>query len=365
MIKIGFLRNKRSKQHKREIKNVLKKSKEFKKTKLPSFSFGTKELGLNTDNNNEKEILEAFIQNWFKTPEKHLNVNNFLKNKESPIVQKEKERNEICYNFPSFTDKSDIAKFYESKQPFYGRGEKIAFIIIPHWNPYFNKYKLGTAIIRYFFLPVASYRYFPKYETEKYYFKKARYDVIGPNIGLTIKRLWQDVLNIQFFAEYLKSTLGYEKVGIWSYSIGSLRGYLASIFSENLFDYLIMNFLADNFSESLLRGISTQNIAEGLLKHQNEKQLKFLFSPLSPGSYLKHINKLPKHTRLVQSKYDLVFGEKNNKAMVEKIKKHAPQIDIEFGNFGHTTCGELEKIIPIIYRNSKFIWKNSKLKFLI
>ncbi|PIT89875.1 hypothetical protein COU23_01605 [Candidatus Kuenenbacteria bacterium CG10_big_fil_rev_8_21_14_0_10_36_11] len=363
MIKIGLLRNSKKKQQEREIKNVLKKSKKLNKTVLPLFAFGTKNLGL--DSNNEKQILENFVKNWFKNPELYLNVDKFSENIQKPRVYKATDRNETCFNFQSFIDQDDIAKFYESRQPFYGRKEKIAFIILPHWNAYFRKYKFGTAIIRNFFLPVATYRYFPTYATEKNYIGHSRYDIIGPNIGLTIKRFWQDILNIQYFAKYLKEQLGYNKVGIWAYSIGSPRGYLACMFSENLFDYLIMNFLAESFPESLTRGIVTKKIGDEILKNISEKELDYLLSPLSPGKYISYIKNLPKHTRLVQSKYDLVFGEENNKRMVQKLQEFAPFADIEYGNFGHTTYGEIEKVIPIIRRNSKFVFQNSKLSFLI
>ena len=94
-----------------------------------------------------------------------------------------------------------------------------------------------------------------------------RYDIVGPNLGLTIKRLWQDVLNIQRFAKYLKEDLGYEKVGIWAYSIGSPRGYLATMFSKGLFDFLIMNFLAFSFSKSTLHGIATKPVSREILKN--------------------------------------------------------------------------------------------------
>ncbi len=363
MITIGLFRNSKEKQQQREKNNILKKSKKLNKIDLPPFSYGIQDLGLIGEN--EKLVLEELVNDWFKKPEAFLSVKKFSENIPLPAIQKTNDQKEICYNFGSFIDENDLAKFYESKQPFYGRGEKIAFIILPHWNACFNKYKLGTAIIRNFFLPVATYRYFPTYKTEKDYIGRSRYDIIGPNIGLTIKRFWQDILNIQYFAKYLKKELGYNKVGIWAYSIGSPRGFLAGMFSENLFDFLIMNFLADSFSESLMRGSATENIAKRLLDNVDEEKIDFLLSPLSPGKYVEYFKNLPKHTRLVQSKYDLVFGEENNKRMVQKIQKYAPFIDIEFGNFGHTTYGEIEKVIPIISRNSKFVFKNSQLRFII
>lgn len=361
MITTGLFKNSKEKQQQREIKNVSVKARELNKVDLPNFSYGIEELGLS--GNNQKQVLENFIKNWFKDPESFLNFKKFSKNILLPDIYKKTDRKEQCYSFKSFIDKDDIAKFYESKQPFYGRGEKIAFIILPHWNAYFSKYKHGTAIIRNFFLPVATYRYFPIYKTEKDYIKKSRYDLIGTNIGLIIKRFWQDILNIQYFAEYLKKELKYTKVGIWAYSVGSPRGYLACMFFKDLFDFLIMNSLADSFSKSLLHGVATQSISEKLLENFNEDELEFLLSPLSPGKYEKYLNKLPKHTRLVQGKYDLIFGEENNRRLVERFKKHAKFVEIEYGNFGHTTSGEIEKVLPIIYRNSKFVLKNSKLRF--
>jgi hypothetical protein len=354
---IGIFRNSKEKQHKREIKNVLNKSKKIDKNNLPDFCYGAENLGLNSQD--EKKALEDFVKKWFKHPESYLNVEKISGKKTK--IEKIQEAKENCYFFNSFIDDKDTAKFYESKQPFYGKGEKIAFIILSHWNCDFQKYKTGTAAIRNFFLPVATYRYFPAYSTESKFLGGKRYDIVGPNLGLTLKRFWQDILNIQHFAKYLKQELGYERVGIWAYSIGSPRGFLASMFSKNLFDYLIINFLADSFPESLLHGIATEDISKQILNNLTEKEVDFLFSPLSPGKYFKYFNRLP-CTRLVQGKYDLVFCEQNNKILVDKIKKNK-KVEIEYGKFGHTTQGEIEKVIPIVYRNSRFVLKNSNLKF--
>lgn len=362
MIPIGLFRNKKEKQYQREFKNTQQKAKELRKTELPSFSFGTNELGLSAEN--QHDALEDFIKLWFDDPAYFLNYKNFSDDGIFPNIRKKIEKQEKCFVFESFIDKKDTAKFFESKQPFYGREEKIAFIILPHWNAFFHKYKKGTTFIREIFLPVATYRYFPEYQTEKDFVGKSRYDIVGPNLGLTIKRFWQDILNIQFFAKFLKEELGYTKVGIWSYSIGSPRGYLASMFSKDLIDFLIMNFLAYSFPQALLHGVSTKPISQEILKNISEKEAEFLLSPLSPGQYIEYLDRLPKHTRLVQGKYDLVFGEENNRKMVEEFKKHTPFVEIEYGDFGHITSGEIEKVIPIIYRNSRFVFKNSKLKFL-
>lgn len=357
----GIFRNSREKQHRREIQNVQRKEMGLAKDKVMPFSYGLGELGLSGDD--KKKALDGFADNWFKSPEEYLNFKKYNKDRSFPIISKRQNRNENCYDFTSYVDSRDTAKFHESKQPFYGRGERIAFIIVPHWNAFFHKYKLGTMIIRRNFLPVATYRYFPKFITENEFKDKARYDIIGPNIGLTIKRFWQDILNIQYFAWHLKNKLHYDKVGIWAYSIGSPRAMLVSIFYPDLVDYLIMNFLADSFPTALLHGISTQKIAKELSKNVSEEEINNYWSFLSPNHYEKYYYKLPKHTRLVQGKYDLIFGEENCRAMVERMKRRASFVEIEYGKFSHSTLGEFEKVIPVVWRNSRFVLRNSKLHF--
>ncbi len=351
-MQFGIFRNSKEQQQKRERRNVaLNKAK--LKTIAPKFSFGLDALGI-VNGKNEKEVLRSFVETWFSDPSKFLDSSLF--NPEQKVVQQQELLSETAFSFPSFLDVTDTARFFESKAPFYGYNDT-AFIILPHWNAHFDKYKLGTAIIRNFFLPVSTYRYFPVFATESVYRDKIRYDIVGPNIGLTIKRFQQDVLNIQHFGNFLRNQMGYRHVGIWAYSIGSPRGFVASMFGNGIFDFLILNSLAESFGESLLNGISTVEIAEEIRKCLTDTEATNFLSPLSPGKYRKYFNRLPVYTRLVQGKYDLVFGEENNRRMVELLQNTRPDIDIEFGDFGHTTCGEFEKVLPVVYRNSQFIRK--------
>ena len=336
----------------KERENAEKLARKLNKDNVPSFSYGLDDLDLK-EVGNEKDTLKKFVSNWFENPDLFLNYKNFDKQ----VVIKNGRR----FSFPSIVDQNDTAHFYHSKQPFWGRGAKMAFIIAPHWSPLFWKYYLGTAIIRNFFLPAASYMYFPKFGSSSHNLNEAHYEVVGPNLGLTIKRFQQDVLNIQSFSAYLKKELGYEYIGIWGYSIGSLRAFVASMFSD-VFDYVIMHFLADSFPEATLTGVSTSGISEEIRKHVSDEDMEELWSPMSPGRYVEYFDKLPNHVRLIQPKYDLVFGEENNKRMVNKIQKYAPNVVIEYGDFGHSTYGWGKQLIPSIYKNAQFVIKNSPLR---
>ncbi len=335
-------------QHRRELRYSGKIVKRYGNDPIPPFAWGAKELIPSYAGGNEQAAITQFVNDWFAAPARHLDHKNFP----APRVETKKS----CYAFPSYLDDADEARFFKSKKPFWGNRNS-AFIILPHWSPIFWKYAAGTAFIRNFFLPVDTFRYFPKLATEKGCLGGARYDVVGANIGRTIKRFWQDVLNIQFFARHLKENLGYQSVGIWAYSIGSPRGMAASLFSRD-FDFLIMNFLAESFPQAVLNGISTQHIAQELRQHVDDPTLEKLWSPLSPGKYEPLLARLPAHTLLIQPKYDLVFGEENNRRMVELLRRSAPHVTIEHGNYGHLTYGEFDKLIPVIHRISQFIIRN-------
>ncbi len=331
----------------KERKNAERMVRKLNKHKIPDFSYGTSDLcleGVGT----EQEILKRFVSKWFENPEPFLNYKNFA----IPKVFKKGWR----FSFPSSIDQKDTAVFYESKQPFWRRKTKTAFIIIPHWNPFFWKYYLGTAAIRSFFLPVATYMYFPECGSQQRIKNETQYDVVGPNLGLTIKRFQQDVLNIQRFGAHLKD-MGYESVGIWGYSIGSPRALVASLFS-NIFDFVIMNFLADSFPQAVLSGVATTGVAQKIRQHVSDAELEELWSPLSPGHYTEYFKRFPNHVRLIQPKYDLVFGEENNRRMVEKLQNYVPNIDIEYGDFGHSTYGRGKYLIPSIRKNAQFVIKN-------
>jgi len=337
----------------KERENAERLARKLNKGDIPNFTYGIGDLGLKSNGFSEKDILKDFVFNWFKNPESFLNYKNFDR---QDVVKKGWR-----LSFPSIVDQKDTAVFYESKQPLWGHGSKIAFIIVPHWNPFFWKYYLGTSMIRNFFLPVATYMYFPEHELSMSNASKTQYDVVGPNLGLTVKRFQQDVLNIQRFGAHLKEELGYEFVGIWGYSIGSPRALLAHIFSD-VFDFVIMNFLADSFPQAVLNGVATTDIAQEIRKNISDADTEKFWSPLSPGRYVEYFDRLTKHVRLIQPKYDLVFGEENNRRMVEKLRKYAPNVDIEYGTFGHSTYGRGRYLVPSIHKNAQFVIKNSPLK---
>ncbi|MDD5221501.1 MAG: hypothetical protein PHV47_02795 [Candidatus Pacebacteria bacterium] len=318
------------------------------KKDLPKFSYG-EEFFIEKTSNPEKTLLE-FSKSWMDNPWKYLDLKNF----KLPKISYE---NNII-SFPSILNgKEDKAVFCLSFPPKIRTNKEISAIIVPHWNAVKSKCLLGTNLVRGLFLPISTAIYFPEHGKLTMDKTRTQYEIIGPNIGLTLFRFWQDILNLKYLSFYLKNNLKFKKIGYWSFSLGSPRAMVASLFPEVPIDFLMMHFLADSFTESLMKGLGTQEIAEVIKPNIDYHKLEEIWRPLDPGSYIKHMNKLPKNTRLVQGKYDLVFGIENTLRINQKIKKYLPSVELEEGEFGHLGIIKFNKNIPIMIRDSKFMKK--------
>ncbi|MBW2990492.1 hypothetical protein KY348_02175 [Candidatus Woesearchaeota archaeon] len=355
MLRFGILRNSKKQQTLREKKYAEMMEHRLNSDSNLTFDYGLKELFLKPKENPVHTLLD-FVKEWNSNPEKKLNYKNF----NLPAVSRKQD----IIEFPSILDPQDTARFRFVRQPKWRSGHEIAVIILKHWDSEITKYYRGVRFIRRTMLPISTGVYIPSYQELNPVSKKIRqYNILGPNIGLTIKRVWQDVLDIQYFADYLKKEMGFNQVGVFTYSIGSLRGFLSAIFAPELFDFAVLHFIADDFSEAFLKGVSTQGAASVVNKNMSLQNLKKIWSIISPGNYEKYLSRLGKSTRIVQGKYDLVFGQENCARITRKIKKHAPYVQIEVGNFGHITVAEIEKTVPLMIRNLKFIYNNTELKY--
>jgi hypothetical protein len=190
----------------------------------------------------------------------------------------------------------------------------------------------------------------------------ADYESVGPNIGKTIFRARQDIQDIQFMAHYLKEKMGYEQVGLFTYSIGSLRGVIASIMSPRLFDFGIFHLLADDYSEAVMSGVGTTAIAHEIDSQIDYSLLRKLWSTISPGAYSQYFSSLPKNTRVVQCKYDFVFGLKNIKNINTKLLAQRPDIELELVPLSHTTLNHFPTGWKIMWNNIKYIYKHTSMR---
>ena len=311
-----------------------------KRRKPLVFSFGEDVLFGGTSSDPVAKLLE-FSNKWISNPREYLD----LKNHSLPEITHSKDK----ISFPSIiTGGEDMVNTYFSSETRQRSNKDSVAIIIPHWNSQRGKYLLSVDIARNLILPISTAVYIPSYLEDD----EIDYDIVGPNIGLNLYRFWQDILNLKYLANYLKNDLGFKNIGFISFSIGSPRALLSTIFSDVDINFLVMNFLADDYTEAVMKGMWTREISEAISPHIDYDTLSNIWKPLSPGAYSKYFNRLPKSTRLVQGKYDLVFGLDNAKRAISSLSSFA---EIEEGDFGHTAIANVRGGFPVMVRNAKFI----------
>ncbi|MEA3453026.1 MAG: hypothetical protein U9Q96_01660 [Patescibacteria group bacterium] len=352
MLYLGFGQNSKQELLEKEKNYCEKEYKNRRKNISSPFSFGEDFL-FGKESADPIKSLSEFSSAWLDDPSSYLDLKKYSLSKIS------KKNDLFC--FSSILNKEDDqANFYTSFYPKARTNKKVVAIVVPHWNAKRSRYLLGTNIVRNLLLPLSTAIYFPSYEQDN----EIEYDMVGPNIGLSLYRFWQDILNLKHFANYLKNDLGFDKVGLVSFSLGSPRALMATIFLDIEIDFLLMNFLADDHTEAVMKGAWTREIAEIIEPHIEYEELKKIWMPMSPGAYTEYFNKLPKATCLTQGKYDLIFGLENARKIMRKFRQNAPFVNIEEGMFGHVTIAQFEKSIPLMIRNARFIRKNTELKLI-
>ncbi len=327
----------------------------------PKFDYGLDHIFLENKKGNPLSILENFVSDWWKDPEKKMNFRNYAK----PKVSVENG----YVKFQSLLGGSK-ARFAYVRQPKWRSGHNICIIMLKHWNSDPTKYFRGINFIRRTMLPISTGLFLPSYQ---YHIgdkkkKNRHHHTLGPNIGLTIKRVWQDVLDLQYFGNWLKEHEGFDQVGLFPYSVGSLRGILAALFAQDIFDFGVFHYIADDYTESFMNGISTKPEASVIREHISEDKLRKIWSVISPGNYEYYLNRLSRNDklggfRIVQANYDLVFGEDNVRRLTKKIKDKAPDVEVYEGNFGHITMTEVENAFSVMIKDLKFIYKNTGLNY--
>jgi len=327
---------------------------------VPPFSFGLEFLGLEDpkDDGILWSNVNKFVDDWFENPRKYMSLDGMELPKDEEIKIKDG-----FITFPSILNKKETAKFKYDPQPEDKTERKVALIHVMHWGGKLKLYNYGITLMRDTLLPITTLIHVPAgREMNPGEDSPADYESVSPNIGKTIFKTRQDVLDIEFMAKYLKDKLGYEQVGLFTYSIGSLRGILASIFAPEYFDFAVFHMVADNFTDSVMKGVATAEIAKEIKGKIDMNLLNTFWLTISPGRYSQYLDDLPEKTRLVQARHDFIFGRENVEDFNFIARKNKPDIEIANEDVGHSTFGHFPTSVSIMMNDIKFIYLNTLMK---
>ena len=140
--------------------------------------------------------------------------------------------------------------------------------------------------------------------------------IVSSNVARTIQVCRQAVLDARRAIAWLAEA-GYERIGILGSSLGSCLALLTTA-HEPLIRAQALNHVSPWFADVVWRGLSTRHVREGLNGHIDLEQLRDLWRPISPFSYLDRVGQ--SRTLLVYARYDLTFPVDLSRMLVGEFR---------------------------------------------
>jgi len=214
------------------------------------------------------------------------------------------------------------------------RGRGRAVLVLPQWNSdaggHIGLSKLlatfGVSALR-ISLPYHDTRMPPELTRADY--------IVSSNIARTVQVCRQAVLDARRAIEWL-SDQGFERIGILGTSLGSCLSLLTSAHEPKI-RAQALNHVSPWFADVVWRGLSTRHVREGLNGHIELEQLRRLWRPISPFSYLDRVRE--KQTLLVYAKYDLTFPVDLSQQLVGEFARRRLPHRVAVLPCGHYSSG--------------------------
>lgn len=216
-----------------------------------------------------------------------------------------------------------------------GRAGKRAVVVLAQWNADGEGHiglckllaRLGVAALR-ISLPYHDRRMPPEIARADY--------IVSTNVGRTLQSCRQAVMDVRRALWWLRDQ-GYDRLGLLGTSLGSCLAMLSSV-HEPLVRAQALNHVSPYFGDVVWRGLSTEHVRQGMEGHITLEDLRELWRPISPWSYLERAGRA--HTLLVYAKYDLTFPIDLSLMLVDEWRRRDPETAVAMLPCGHYTTGE-------------------------
>ena len=159
--------------------------------------------------------------------------------------------------------------------------------------------------------------------------------IVSSNIVRTLQVCRQAVRDVRLALWWLRDQ-GYERLGLLGTSLGSCLSFLTTA-HEPLVNAQALNHVSPYFGDVVWRGLSTEHVRQGLDGHVDVDQLRDLWRPISPWSYLDRIEK--KTTLMVYAKYDLTFPVDLSLELINELRRRGAPLDVSVLPCGHYSTG--------------------------
>jgi pimeloyl-ACP methyl ester carboxylesterase len=161
--------------------------------------------------------------------------------------------------------------------------------------------------------------------------------IVSSNIVRTVQVCRQAVLDARRAVAWLAS-LGFERIGIIGTSLGSCLSLLTSAHEPRI-RAQALNHVSPWFADVVWRGLSTLHVRRGLDGHIDLEQLRRLWRPISPWSYLERIRTT--QTLLVYAAYDLTFPVDLSEVLIDEFRRLGLPHETALLRCGHYSTGSI------------------------
>lgn len=178
--------------------------------------------------------------------------------------------------------------------------------------------------------------------------------IVSSNIVRTLQVCRQAVRDVRLALWWLRDQ-GYARLGLLGTSLGSCLSYLTTS-HEPLVLAQALNHVSPFFGDVVWRGLSTEHVREGLEGHVDIDQLRDLWRPISPWSFIDRLR--DRRTLMVYAKYDLTFPVDLSLKLIEELRTRGIPLEVAVLPCGHYSTGAA----PFKYLDGwylgKFLFKN-------
>ena len=218
-----------------------------------------------------------------------------------------------------------------------------AVIVLPQWNSDAEGHiglcrllaRFGVSALR-LSLPYHDVRMPPELTRADY--------IVSANVARTIQVCRQAVLDARRAVAWLVLQ-GYERIGILGTSLGSCLAMLTSAHEPRI-RAQALNHVSPWFADVVWRGLSTRHVRESLDGNVTLDELRRLWRPINPWSYLDDVRTT--RTLLVYARYDLTFPVDLSRILVDEFARRALPHDVAVLPCGHYSTG----IAPFSYMDA-------------
>jgi hypothetical protein len=315
------------------------------------FGWGVEHVIENANGGDPSSLLRDLSAKWVASSDEYFSLPDEIQFVEANDGAETAISWKSALETPSSENDTVRARFFPHR-----KDKRAAVVILPHWNARAGTYHdLGRLLARF---GVSALRLTLPYHEERMPPDLERADhLVAPNIGRTLQSVRQAVLDTRAAVRWLKLQ-GYERVGIVGTSIGSCTAFLAFVHDIDI-DVGAFNHVSGYFSDVVWQGVSTYHVRESLEEHVTLDELREMWLPISPMTYMPRLATQPhRPQRYIYTLYDLTFPLDLSRDTMDALRAHGIDHSEVVIPCGHYTLGEKPWVYYDGYKIISFLRKH-------